>query len=137
MVYHNEMEIASRNVALGVIVSIAVGVAIDEYYSKGTQISDTITKNNDIVTIIKQKKNVDGSSQTDTTIIDKSKESEKLVAVLPKDVPNWFLSAGAGVGQGLKTEYTFSVSRRVLGPVFIGAWGSTEKAGGVSLGIEL
>lgn len=131
------MEIASRNVALGVIISIAVGVTLDRYYGRGVQISDTITKNNDIVTIIKQKKNVDGSTQTDTTIIDKSKESEKLVAVLPKDAPNWFLSVGAGLSQGLKTEYTLSVSRHVLGPVFIGAWGSTEKAGGVSLGIEL
>jgi hypothetical protein len=58
------------------------------------------------------------------------------------DAPlNWHVSALVGASVNLKPlgmgplRYGASVERRVLGPVWVGAWGLSSGEGGVSLGV--
>jgi hypothetical protein len=57
------------------------------------------------------------------------------------DAPlNWHVSALVGAGVSLKPlglgplVYGASVERRVLGPVFVGVWGLSSAAGGITVG---
>jgi hypothetical protein len=134
--YHYEMNINSKVLTLIVVASIAAGVLLEKQLIAVKKETDTSTTNNDITTVIKEKQNKDGSVEKDTTIVDKSKKEEKLTTeerVLP---PNWFVSVGAGLDSSVNTVYLASVNRRILGPIFLGAWGSTQKAAGVSIAIE-
>ncbi len=53
--------------------------------------------------------------------------------------PNWHVTAAAGWDKlSLAAPHVWEgrVERRVLGPFWLGVWGSTERTGGLSLGLE-
>lgn len=130
------MEMPVKAIVCIMIGSALLGGYIEHQFNKGSTVKDTITNNKDITTIIKEKKNKDGSSETDTTIVDRSKEKEQIVATAPGKAPDWFIQAGMGLDRGLTKVYMGSVSRRVLGPVYVGIWASSQQAAGVSLALQ-
>lgn len=130
------MEIPGKAVLTIVLASAIVGGYIEKQFMSSSVTKDTITKDNDIVTIIKEKNNKDGSSEKNTTIIDKSKENEQIVTKTVTIPTNWVLQGGIGIDKQLSTVYTVSISRRILGPIFLGVWGSTQQSVGASLGVQ-
>ena len=47
--------------------------------------------------------------------------------------PDWLIGARAGLGLDRQPVYGGEIDRRILGPVWIGAWGQYPTAGGVSV----
>lgn len=129
------MELPNKAIVTIVLASAILGGYIERQFAGKTTIHDTITKDNDIVTIIKEKQNKDGTSEKDTTIVDKSKEKEKIVEIIAPKPPEWLVQGQVGLIQGLTTVYTLNINKRLLGPIFVGAWGSTQQSVGVSVGI--
>lgn len=76
---------------------------------------------------------------TSTIVIDKrdetdtERESVKIVEkIIENAKPQWSASAGASFQQ----IYTFGIDRRVIGPVFAGLYGRTDKEFGVNVRLE-
>lgn len=116
--------------------SLIAGAYVERIYSGGTKKTDEIVTDNDIVTKIKEKQNKDGTIEKDITIIDKSTKKEKQVEIASATPPTWLLQGMVGLDKGLSTVYTVSLSKRVLGPVYLGIWGSTQQSLGASVGIQ-
>jgi hypothetical protein len=131
------------------LVSAVIGGAATAKFVSGREIvktetvEHTVTKDH-VVTVIKEVVKADGTKETTTLIDDTStkKDSTKTNVVDKKAVaaPNWLVSGGAGLEfsgtPGL--IYQASVSKRMFGPVFLGAWGTKGRdvAGGISATIE-
>ncbi len=132
------MDIPGKGIVLIAVVSAIAGGYIErQFVGSGSILKDTITKNKDVTTIIKEKKNKDGSTESETTIVDKSKEKEQLVATTPGKAPDWFLQAGGTLGgQDAERVYMGSLSRRILGPVHLGVWATSDKRFGALLGLQ-
>lgn len=130
------MQIPNKVLLLIIIVSIGAGIALEKQLIAVNKETDTSTVNNDVVTVIKEKKNKDGTSETDTTITDHSKTEDKKIQVIASEPPNWFVQGGVGLDTGLTQIYTLSINRRILGPIFVGVWGSTQKSAGVSVALQ-
>ncbi len=130
------MELNSKVLSLIVVASLAAGVILEKQLVAVKKETDTSKISNDITTVIKEKQNKDGSIEKDTTIVDKSKRDEKLISVAPILSPNWIVRGGYGLAKDLNAVYTVSVDRRILGPIFLGGWASSQQSAGVSLAIE-
>jgi len=130
------MELPIKTVVLVGVVGMLCGAYIEKQFDGSAKLSDETTINKDIITIIKKKKNKDGSTETDTKIVDKSKEKEKVVQVAPAKAPDWFISAGIGLSKDMSKVYVGSVNRRILGPVYIGVWGTTQQSAGASIALQ-
>lgn len=129
------MNIPNKAIITIAVASAVLGGYIENKFVGKTVIHDTVTKDNDIVTVIKEKQNKDGTTETDTTITDHSKEQQKVVETIAAKSPEWMIQGGVGLTQGLATVYTASVSKRLVGPIFVGMWGTTQSTVGVSLGL--
>lgn len=100
--------------------------------------------NKDIVVTEKEVRNKDGSVTIDRRIEDKSvetrnKESSRMESkVVTNQKTQWKAHALVGVQ---KTDfanpiYGLQIERRIVGPIFVGAWGMDSKEYGVSVGLE-
>lgn len=76
----------------------------------------------------------DGSKVVTTTTKDKTKLDTRNETKINK--PNWKVSGLVGINSELRTVYGASVDRRIVGNIFVGAWGTTDKTGGISIGLE-
>lgn len=128
------MNVPYRVVIVLILISLAAGAYIEHKYVGAVKSTDETTTSNNIITKIKEKQNKDGTIEKDITIIDKSKKEEKItVTTMP---PSWLIQGGIGLDKGLTTVYTVSLSKRVLGPIYLGIWGSTQQALGASIGLQ-
>ncbi len=130
------MELAPKAMATIALASALIGGYVEHSIQKQSKSTEVITRDNNIVTVIKEKKNPDGTTETDTTITDHTKESDKSTIITATPPPNWFINFGTGLTRDIAPVYTLSLSRRVLGPIHIGVWGSTQQSVGVSLGLS-
>lgn len=62
--------------------------------------------------------------------------TQETVKVVQSDRPDWGLAAGAGIRGGPAAVYRAEVSRRIVGPIWLGAYGSTGKEAGLMLRLE-
>ncbi len=76
----------------------------------------------------------DGSKVVTTTTKDKTKLDTRNETKINK--PNWKVSGLVGLNTDRKTVYGATIDRRIVGNVFVGAWATTEKTGGISIGLE-
>lgn len=81
----------------------------------------------------------DGTTTTETETTDKSKtitESDKS-QVIENDKAKYKVSLQGGYNfDAGRQVYGLTAEKRFAGPVFIGAWGNTDKAYGLSIGME-
>lgn len=104
-----------------------------------TQVQEVekVVEKRDVITVVKEVTRPDGTKETITTKEDKSvinSKREKETIVAKND---WFISAGAGYNfDKTAIGYQIDINRRVLGDIFIGAWGSTNKEAGLKVGVE-
>jgi len=139
-----------KQLAVAFLLVAAAGVAAGRYINPRVEIKvEEHTKEvevvkRDVKTVIKQVERPDGTKETETTIEDKTrsetqkesdKESSKIVS---NEKAQWKISAHLVPKEGLLGPvYGASVERRILGPIFAGAFGNTDKVFGLSVGIEL
>lgn len=145
------------------LVLVLVGYAFGRYVQPATVITKTedhevikyverTTKekdnNKDIVII--ETRLPDGTIRKEThivdkgrVIIDKSKEGSdtkdsKSETIVSNTKPQWKAAGLLGVADYSLSNriYGLEIERRILGPIFVGAWGMTNKQLGVSVGLE-
>lgn len=97
----------------------------------------------DVRTVIREVTRPDGTKETETVIEDKTQESRqkeserKEEKIVTNDKPQWKANVLLTTKQGLLgPAYGASVERRILGPIFAGAFANTDKVIGVTVGIE-
>ena len=137
-------------IILLVALTLLVGFAFGRYLTptklkiKTKVITHTVYINhNNIVTITHTVKEPNGTIITNTKTTDKStqtqigvsKENNSITRTASK--PNWKIEGLAGLKWGSSGPvYGIGVSKRILGPIFVGGWGLSDKTVGVSVGID-
>lgn len=95
---------------------------IETIYPDGRKVTETFILDEKTVVIEKDKFN---------EIIKKERE------VIENSKPNYQIRVGTGTKiDGFKLEYTVGIEKRVLGPIFAGAYGRTDKELGITLSME-
>lgn len=139
-------------IALGVLVAAGLGYAFGRYaqpakveIKKEVQIKEVEVTKKNVVVVTHEEKRPDGTVVTDTRTVDTSTEastknsSSKESTVITNAKPQWKIGGGAGIKYNevnLQPVYTLSAERRILGPIFVGAYGRTDKEVGLSVSIE-
>lgn len=120
--------------------ALGVGIAGTRYlwprieYKHTVQEKEVIRK--DIVTVIKEVVRPDGSKETVTEIVDRSKESSTRKETLTKAAqPQWSVGAYTTFNEKIPT-YTVTVDRRILGPFSLGVYGQTNSTFGAGIRLE-
>lgn len=134
---------SNRNVIIIAIVCLISGALIQRQWDgKQTEKIMTITRDiihNQIVTVTKTITKPDGSTETDSTTTDTSikKEIEKQIVESSKPFYNsqWLIAGGASLNSDREQFYKLEVQRNILGPLWLGIYGTTHKELGLSAGI--
>lgn len=120
--------------ALSIALLLVVAFAVGRYTAPAKVVESVKTEiqvKRDTVVVEKVRK--DGTKVTVTKIKDRSEEATKKEKIIDFRRPEWLLGGGIDTKGG----YVLSVDRRILGPIFIGAFGSTSGIFGAKIGIEL
>lgn len=139
-----------KYVVLGLAGCLLLGYAIGRYAQPAKVVTKTEivvktveTVKHDTVTVTKEHQNTDGTKDVVTTITDHDIEQttkdikEKDSKVLDSLKPQWKATGLYGYNfHDLRTVYGASVDRRIIGPVFAGVWGNTDRTAGVSVSLE-
>lgn len=137
-------------VILAILVAAGLGYAFGRYAQPAKEVIKTVevvktvtVVQHDTVTVTKQIKKPDGTTETDTVITDKDVDitntaikdtsSETITNVKPQ----WKLSGQGGYNfSSFNKVYGAEVDRRILGPIFLGAWGNSDRAAGIAISVE-
>jgi hypothetical protein len=143
-----------QKILVAILVSAVVGFAFGKYALPGkvqikTQEVEKIVTvvQHDTVTETHEVKRPDGTVITDTTIKDRDTantstvDTKKSSETITNQKPQWKVQGLVGLstkdlGQ---PAYGVGVERRIIGPIFVGAWGlskSTEQTAGLSVSLE-
>jgi hypothetical protein len=139
-----------QSITLAILVALGLGYSFGRYAQPAKEVIKTVevvktveTVKHDTVTITKQIKKPDGSTETDTTTTDKDVDTtntsmtDKTSETITNVKPQW--KATGLLGYNVSTfqkVYGAEIDRRIIGPIFIGAWANTQQTGGVSVSIE-
>lgn len=133
------------------LVALAVGYGLGRYLQPAevrTETKEVVKEvekiKRDIVIVEREIKNPDGTITIDRRTEDKSEEAvtrdkkSESESIVKAAKPDWKVDV---IAQASKLEpspesYGVHVSRRILGSVFIGAYGDTNKKFGLSVGYE-
>ena len=90
----------------------------------------------DVVTVTKIITRPDGSKEEVITVVDKTKENK--TNTITKKAANWHVSASAKskLWPVQIDTYTIQVEKRIIGDLFLGVTGSTDKTVGLTIGME-
>jgi hypothetical protein len=134
-----------------IIIAIAVGYGFGRYVQPAkvvTVVKEVKTDNQvvdkNIVTTVTETKKPDGSdtivTKTEDKSVDKTKENDTFnsTTTTTNQKTQWRVSALAGLRYDNLTtpNYGAIVEKRLLGPIFVGAWGNSGKEAGISIGLE-
>lgn len=139
-----------QKVVLAILISAGVGYAGGRYVqpakvvTKIKEVTKTVqVVKHDTVTVVKEVTRPDGSKESTTTITDHdvdttdSSTKTSISQKISNEKPQWKASGLAGYNfSKLNPVYGAQIERRIIGPIFVGAWGNTDKAAGVALSIE-
>lgn len=125
---------------ISVVLFAGLGYGVGRYLQPAEiRIEEKERIKKDVVTIVKEVIKKDGSKEIvtiieDKTVVDKSKSETvknakpqwKVIGVIKNDISHLTN----------KPDYGIVVERRILGPVFLGAYADTKSNVGVSVGFE-
>lgn len=137
------MDVNIKYLVVGAVLSGVAGALIQHQYDnrdieKAISEQKTVTQTK-IVTVIKEVTRPDGTVEKETTTTDNSikKEVEKHIEESIKARNKvWLVSLGASLDTSGKQQYKAEVQREVLGPIFVGIYGTTGREAGLSLGLN-
>lgn len=135
---------------LGLLLAAGLGYASGRYVQPSKIVIETkeVVKTvtvvkHDTVTVTKQIKRPDGTTETDTTTTDKDVDSTNNTVVdttsetITNSKPQWKATAQAGYNfSSIKPVYGAEVDRRIIGPIFAGAWGNSDHTAGLAVTVE-
>lgn len=119
------------------LISLGVGWGIARHTTPVKTVTvekELVTRDTDVVTVIKEVVRKDGTKETVTRIEDKSKETtdKSVVSKVDNYKPQYKIDLFAGTDK----EYMLSAQRRIFSNVFAGVWANTQGTVGVSIGME-
>lgn len=121
-------------IATGLLVVFAVGVGVGRYYIP-TNKSQSSESENSSETTERETKNPDGTVIKERIV--KKIEYRNNTTVVESKKPDWRALGLAGYSfDNNKPVYGAAIERRVLGSVFVGAYGTTNKEVGLTVGYE-
>ena len=110
--------------------SLLLGLGLG-FYLRPAQIKEVKVEHTNVVTVIKRIKHTDGSTETTKTTTDKSTiESSKTVK---SETGKWRVGAMIAVSDEKKPIYGGFIEHRFIGPIYIGAFGLTNRTVGLTL----
>ena len=120
----------------------AVPAKVEEQKQVDVQKSDNINK--DVIVVKHEVKRPDGTIIIDTTTQDKStivkntNSEETDTKITTNAKPQWSIGAMAGVKYDTLAQpnYTVNIERRIIGPIFAGVYGRTDKEFGLAVHFE-
>lgn len=141
------MNIQYKTLAAIILVAMVIGGAIETKFASNkseikTQVVDHTITQNHVVTVVKEVDRPDGTKEITTTKDDTSVKHDTSVSdkedIKAKPAPNWMVSAGVGfeLDNSFGRVYKAEVQRRILGPVFLGVYGTTRSEAGLTVGFE-
>lgn len=123
------------------ISGLALGAAITRYYwpkiEQQTVVQEKVVTRADVRTVTRTIE-VPGKREVITEIIDNSTVvADKRLKSTTYKQSDWILGAGAGV-KSLNGDinYNLSINKRIIGPVFAGIYGRTDRELGLQLMLE-
>ncbi len=132
----------NKTITILVLITGLVGYASGRYLQP-PQIKEVVKTveivKHDTTTIIKERKNPDGSTEKDTTIVNhdtdiSSSKDSKVTEILK---PQWKVQAQYGYNfSDLRPVYGAGVEHRFIGPISLGVWGNTNHTAGLSASLE-
>lgn len=113
----------------------ALGAAIAKKFAPDVLTIEKEVAKEKIVERIVEHTNPDGSTDKTTERTEERKDTKNKTEVVL--APQWRMQAAGGVGKDLVPQYRLGVERRVLGPVWAGAYvAAPRNEVGVSLSVE-
>lgn len=139
-----------QQILLSILVAAGLGYAGGRYVQPAkvvTQIKEVVKTveivKHDTTTITKEVKHPDGTTETDTTVVNHdidmshSNTSNTISKVTENLKPQWKATALAGYNfSSFEKVYGAEIDRRIIGPIFVGAWGNSNHTGGLSVSVE-
>ena len=132
---------------LGALVIFFVGMFVGgksvppKTVTKEVEVVKTVVQK-DTKTIIKKVKSPDGTVTTEIVKEDKSninQNTSKNKETIVNNEKQWkatLFTSYEAIVRPSEASYAASIERRIVGPVFVGVWGSTQGNGGVSVSVE-
>lgn len=92
----------------------------------------------DVVTVTRIVTRPDGTKEELVTVTDKTKENKQSTSTKTVAKSTWHASIGAKskIDRLQVDLYTIQIEKRILGDLFIGVTGSTDKTVGLTVGME-
>lgn len=115
---------------IGMLIGAALIWALYPPMESKVEYKDRIVVQEKVVTRIIEKKAPDGSSETITEIIDESKKEQDTSLLVSKIAKKQYVvgvHASTEYSWNVKPEYSVSVARRLVGPVFGSVTASSER----------
>lgn len=132
----------SKYYLITIVLVALISSAMTKYYwpnvvSK-TEIKEVEVQKNNIVTVVKEVVKKDGTKEVVTTTTDKSttKTSTKASDVKKDTKSDLLLTGGIVTNFKDKPEYMLGISKRITGPIFVGATYQTNNTYGLNITIE-
>jgi len=130
-----------KNIVVSFIAGAVIGIAVFAYYRKPTE---KVIKQTQVVeqvrvrTVTKTVQKPDGSKEIVQVIEDNSTKTAKGSSTVEKRLkPNWILGVSAGTRlSSFEPVYALETNRRLIGPVFAGAYGRTDGEFGFTIKLE-
>jgi len=131
---------------------LGLGVAVGRYLAPGKVevvkeevIKEVEVVKKDVVYVEKKITRPDGTIEEERRIEDKSEterrrdQESRESKIVQNAKPQWKVSGLVGTKDWTNIStpvYGISVERRIAGPIFVGAWGTTGSNVGISVGLE-
>lgn len=128
------------------VLLLGLGVAIGRFATPAKIVEKVVEKEvikeslhkDEVKTIVKNK---DGSSTTTIHVVEDKKSTATKDVEAFKEVSSekeqWLISASAKTTLPFAVSYGVHVQRRILGPIYVGVVGFSDKSAGISIGIAL
>jgi hypothetical protein len=111
-------------------------VALGYWLAPEKRIIEEKIVNRDVITKIIEKQLPDGTIITETEILDRSKEKSRIDSIPPTKT-NIIIRGMAGIDfRSNNIVYGAGIDKRLLGPIWIGAYGHTNGLVGMSLSLS-
>lgn len=130
------------NIAIALLVCIGLGYGIGRYVQPAkVEVKETTKEviKRDVVTVVKEITRPDGTKETETRTEDRSTETSDTAknSKVTAQRPAWKVNGMIGyVSDKSKTEYGVMVQKDYIGPVSLGAYATTEKTVGLTVGFS-
>lgn len=141
---------STRYYLLILVIAIVVSYAYGRYNTPVKIVTKTVIEtktvevvHHDIQTVIKEVTKPDGTKEVTTTITDKSVDNTDTnqtvdqTKVVSNEKPQWKVNAGfTPHNPALGYFYSATIERRILGPIFLGVQGNTDRNVALTVGLE-